>query len=223
MRDRQRAEFLDTLRREMRHAATTLRRSPLFSLIACLTLALGLGAATTIFTLLDRVVLRPLPYANAERMVHIGTLWPFVRADAEFAISRAQFFYFKQHSATLADLGLYDTDMLPIPGDGGEHAAERVSAVYASASLFGVLGISPERGRLFTAEEGIPRRRTVALISHGYWARRYGSDPSIVGKRILLGGSGDDSYEIIGVLPPDANLPDARLLPTGASVSRCAA
>ena len=219
LRDRHRAEFFDTLRREVRHAATTLRRSPLFSVIACLTLALGLGAATTIFTLLDRVVLRPLPYPNAERMVHIGTLWPFVRADAEFAISRAQFFYFKQHSATLADLGLYDTDMLPIPGDGGEHAAERVSAIYASASLFGVLGIVPERGRLFTAEEGVPRHRTVALISHGYWARRYGSDPAIVGKRILLGSGDDQSYEIVGVLPTGASVPDARMLPTGTRVA----
>ena len=206
MRDRTRAEFLDTLRREMRHAATTLLRSPSFSVITCVTLALGLGAATTIFTLLDRVVLRPLAYPNAERMVHIGTLWPFVRQDAEFAISRAQFFYFKQNSATLADLGLYDTEMLPIPGD-GEHAAERVPALYASASLFSVLGIAPERGRLFTAEEGVPRHRTVALISHGYWARRYGSDPFIVGKRVL-GADVDDSFEIIGVLPAGANVPD---------------
>jgi putative ABC transport system permease protein len=207
MRDRTRAEFFDTLRREMRHAATTLLRSPSFSLITCLTLALGLGAATTIFTLLDRVVLRPLAYPNAERMVHIGTLWPFVRQDAEFAISRAQFFYFKQHSATLADLGLYDTEMLPIPGD-GEHATERVPALYASASLFSVLGIAPERGRLFTAEEGVPRHRRVALISHGYWVRRHGSDPSIVGKRVLLGADADDAFEIIGVLPAGANVPD---------------
>lgn len=218
MRDRKRAEFVDTLRRELRHAAMTLLRSPSFSLIACVTLALGLGAATTIFTLLDRVVLRPLPYANAERMVHIGTLWPFVRQDAEFMISRAQFFYYKKNSATLADLGLYDADMLPIPGD-GEHSAERVPAVNASTSLFKVLGIAPERGRLFTAEEGIPRRRTVALISHGYWQRRYGGDPAIVGKRILLGGQGDASLEIIGVLPNGASVPDARMLPTGTNVA----
>jgi putative ABC transport system permease protein len=207
MRDRTRAEFLDTLRRELRHAATTLWRSPSFSLITCVTLALGLGAATTIFTLLDRVVLRPLPYPNAERMVHIGTLWPFVRQDAEFRISRAQFFYFKQNSATLSDLGLYDSEMLPIPGD-GEHGTERVPTLYASASLFSVLGVAPERGRLFTAAEGVPRRRTVALISHGYWVRRYGGDPSIVGKRIFLGGEKDESFEIIGVLPPGANVPD---------------
>jgi predicted permease len=209
MRDRKRAEFLGTLRRELRHAAMTLWRSPSFSLIACVTLALGLGAATTIFTLLDRVVLRPLPYPNAERMVHIGTLWPFVRQDAEFGISRAQFFYFKQNSATLADLGLYHMDMLPIPGD-GDHAAERVPAINASASLFRVLAITPERGRLFTAAEGIPRRPAVAVITHGYWERRYGSDPSIVGKRILLGGENDLSFEIIGVLPAGATVPDSK-------------
>src|SRR5436309_6503280 len=74
---RHRMEFLDALRRETRHAVHTLIRTPSFSIIAFVTLALGLGAATTIFTLLDRVVLRPLPYPNAERLVHIGTLWPF--------------------------------------------------------------------------------------------------------------------------------------------------
>src|SRR4051812_21395113 len=88
MRDQQQLELVDTIGRETRHAAATLRRSPGFTLIAFITLALGLGAATTIFTLLNRVVLRPLAYPNAERLVHIGTLWPSVRADAEFAISR---------------------------------------------------------------------------------------------------------------------------------------
>jgi putative ABC transport system permease protein len=206
MRRTTRMELFDTIRRETRHALATLWRSPSFSLIALVTLALGLGAATTIFTLLDRVVLRPLPYPDAERMVHIGTLWPMVRADAEFAISRAQFFYFKENSRTLSNLGLYDSDMLAVPGDGGEHAAERVPAITASSSLFSVLGIVPERGRLFTAEENVPRRPAVALLSHGYWERRFGSDPNIVGKRLVL--SPERSYEIIGVLPPGANVPD---------------
>ena len=200
-----RTEMLNTVLRELRHASATLLRSPSFSAIALVTLALGLGATTAIFTLLDRVVLRPLPYPNAERLVHVGTLWPGVRADAEFALSRGQFFYFKDKSRTLANIGLYDTDMLPIPGD-GSHPAERVRTLFASTSLFSVLGIAPERGRLFTADEGIPRRRTVAVLSHGYWQRRFGGDEHIVGKRLVLGDS--LGYDIIGVLPPGANVPD---------------
>jgi putative ABC transport system permease protein len=202
---RGRGESLDTLRRELRHAARTLARSPSFTLVAFVTLALGLGAATTIFTLLDRVVLQPLPYPEARRLVHIGTLWPGVKADAEFAISRGQFFYFRQQSRTLVEVGLYDGDAIAIPGD-GVHPAERVPAIEASASLFRVLGIVPERGRLFREEEGVPRVRSVALISHGYWERRYGADPAILGKRIVVGP--EESYEIIGVLRPGADVPD---------------
>jgi predicted permease len=207
MRDQQRLELLDTVTRETRHAAATLRRSPAFSLISVITLALGLGAATTIFTLLDRVVLRPLAYPSAERLVHIGTLWPMVRADAEFAISRGQFFYFKENSSTLANLALYDNDMIPVPGDAG-HPAERVTAVASSASLFEVLGIRPTLGRLFRAEEAVARSPSVVLLSHGYWARRFGSDPNIVGKPLVL--AKDYAPEIIGVLPPNASLPDSK-------------
>ena len=101
---RHRMELFETLRRETRHAARALLRAPSFSVITIVTLALGLGAATTIFTLLDRVVIRPLPYPNAERMLHIGTLWPKVKADAEYAISKGQYFYFKKNSTTLADM-----------------------------------------------------------------------------------------------------------------------
>ena len=200
---RNRMELFDTFRRESRHALRSLSRAPSFSLIVLVTLALGLGAATTIFTLLDRVVLRPLPYANADRMIHIGTLWPKVKAGEEYAISKGQFFYFKKNSKALANLGLYDTFMLPIPGD-GDHPSERVPVVSASASLLEVLGIHPERGRLFTAADGLVP--DVVLITHGYWQRRFGSDPAIVGKRLQFGGPA--SLEIIGVLPPGTNVPE---------------
>lgn len=202
---RRRMDFFDTIRRETRHAFHTLARSPSFSLIVLVTLALGLGAATTIFTLLDRVVLRPLPYPNADRMVHIGTLWPKVKKGEEYAISKGQFFYFLKNSTSLANLGLYDGDILPIPGDVA-HPAERITMLLASRSLFDVLGIHPEQGRLFTAEEAIPQDPRVALITHGYWQRRFGGDPKIVGKRLMIGDSA--SLEIIGVLPATAQVPD---------------
>src|SRR6476469_11160462 len=97
-------DIIETVVRESRHAARTLRRSPSFSLIAILTLGIGLGAATTIFTLLDRVVLRPLPYPNADRLIHIGTLWPKTFPGQEYSISRGQYFYFRDNSGVLADL-----------------------------------------------------------------------------------------------------------------------
>ena len=95
---RNRMELFDAVRRETRHAARALGRAPSFSLIAALTLALGLGAATTIFTLLDRVVIRPLPYPNADRLIHLGTLWPKVKEGEEYMLSKGQYFYFKKNS-----------------------------------------------------------------------------------------------------------------------------
>jgi predicted permease len=204
-----RMDIIETIVRESCHAVRTLRRSPGFSLIAILTLGIGLGAATTIFTLLDRVALRPLPYPNADRLIHIGTLWPKVKAGEEYGISRGQYFYFKQHSQSLSDILFYDRDVIVVPGD-GEHPAERVPELDVSASTFSLLGIRPQIGRLFTVEDeinpdGDPR---VALLSDAYWRRRFGGDPRVIGKRIPY--HGDKSVEIIGVLPPTASVPDAK-------------
>jgi putative ABC transport system permease protein len=204
-----RMDIIETVARESRHAVRTLRRSPGFSLIAVLTLGIGLGAATTIFTLLDRVALRPLPYPNADRLIHIGTLWPKVKAGEEYGISRGQYFYFKQHSQALSDILFYDRGVMVVPGD-GEHPAERVPELDVSASTFVLFGIRPQIGRLFTAEDelnpdGDPR---VAVLSDGYWRRRFGADPHVIGRRIPY--HGENSVEIIGVLPPTASVPDAK-------------
>ncbi len=202
---RSRTELLDTIGREMRHAARTLRRAPAFSVIAAFTLALGLGASTAIFTLLDRVVLRPLPYPNAERLVNLGTLWRKGDATNEYQISVGQYVYFKQHATSLSNLGLYDVDVSIVPGD-GDHPTERVRTVEASASMFSILGIRPALGRLFSPDEELARTSTAVVISHGYWKRRFGGDPSVLGKRIALGWG--PPAEIVGVLPPGANPPE---------------
>ncbi|MEP6496204.1 MAG: ABC transporter permease [bacterium] len=205
---RSRMELLDTIRRETNHAARALLRAPSFSLVAVITLALGLGAATAIFTLLDRVVLRPLPYPNADRLIHIGTLWRMETGGTdEYRISRGQYFYFKHESATMSDFALYDTQVSIVPGD-GDHPAERVNTVESSASVFSVLGIRPELGHVFSVDEERAQNKTVALISHDYWQRRFGGDPGIVGRRLQLGWG--PSVEIIGVLPHGANLPDVK-------------
>jgi len=205
---RRKMDVIETLKRETRHAARTLVRSPSFSFITIVTLALGLGAATTIFTLLDRVVLRPLPYPNTERLIHIGTLWPKSKAGEEYGIARGQYFYFKNRSRSLADIAFYDYSIMVVPGD-GDHPAERVPEIDVSASTFAMFGIRPQLGRLFTAADelnpdGDPR---VVLLSDGYWRRRFGADPNVIGKRISFGTR---SVEIIGVLAPGASVPGPR-------------
>ena len=159
------------------------------------------------FTLLDRVVIRPLAYPNANRLVHLGTLWPKVKEGEEYMLSKGQYFYFKTNSRVLTDVAMYDEDMLVVPGDAA-HPAERVPEVDVSASTFRLLGIRPELGRAIGEEDerlpnGDPR---YALISHGYWLRRFGGDPHVVGKRLMTGDT--TSLEIIGVLPAGATIPD---------------
>ena len=203
-----RIDLVDAIRRETRHAARSLARSPAFSVLAALTLALGLGAATTIFALLDRVVLRPLPYANADRLVHIGTLWPKVKAGEEYGISRGQYFFFKKNSSALSDVIFYDGDAIVVPGD-GEHPAERVSEIGVSANAFSLLGIRPARGRVFSTESELysADAQRVGVISYEYWQRRFGGDPKVVGTRLVTELT--KAIEIIGVLPPNASLPMA--------------
>ena len=204
---RNRMDLLETIRRETRQAARALLRAPSFSVIAIVTLALGLAATTTVFTLLDRVVIRPLPYPNADRLVHVGTLWPKVGHGDEFGISRGQYFFFRQHSTTLQDLLFYDRDIMIVPGD-GSHPAERVDEMDVSANAFAMLGLELARGRYFTTADernpdGDPR---VALISYEYWQRRFGGDPAIIGKRLDYGAN---PMTIIGVLAPHARILDA--------------
>jgi putative ABC transport system permease protein len=200
--------LLEAVHRESAHAVRSLVRAPSFSLIAILTLALGLGAATTIFTVLDRVVLRPLPYPHADRLVQLTTLWPKVKAGEEYALSKGQYFFFKKNSNVLQDIAMYDEEIAIVPGDGA-HPAERVPMIDVSASTFSLLGMRAEKGRLFTADQELAPDGSpgVAVISHGYWQRRFGGDPNIIGKKLQLG---DETLEIIGVLDPEASTPNAK-------------
>lgn len=206
-RRRNSMELLDAVRRETRNAFRSLRRAPGFSIIAVLTLALGLGATTTIFTLLDRVVLRPLPYPNPDRLVNLASLWPKTKAGLEYGISRGQYFYFKQRARTLSNIFFYDPGTMAIAGD-GSHAPELTPEAEVSASTFAILGIRPELGHLFAeSDERLPHGAIQpALISHEYWQRRFGGDPQIVGRKI---DAQDDGFiNVVGVLPAGVALPD---------------
>jgi putative ABC transport system permease protein len=198
------AEWLDTARREARQSIRSLSRSPSFSMIALFTLALGLGASTAIFTILDGVVLRPLPYQSASRLVAIGTKWPGIKADEEYGISSFMYFRFRQSSRALENIGVYQTDLFALPSSNGA-PAQRITAVETSASLFSVLGTKPELGRVFNEQDEHSIDPVIVLLSHGIWSSRFGEDPRIVGKVIDVGGL---SVQVVGVLPKEARLPD---------------
>lgn len=201
-------ELFHSAVREARTALRSLGRSPSFSIISIITLALGLGAATTIFTLLDRVVLRPMPYPNANRLVALATAWPKLKAGTEFGISRGQYFYLKQNSQLIEDVVFYDVDMEVLDGDGSK-PPERVSTIQTSASAFPMLGIRPIVGQPLSASDELrpDGKPGVALLSYEFWQRRFGGDRGVVGRTIHLNDG--MPLEIIGILPPGTAMPNA--------------
>jgi len=203
-------EIGDALSRETRHAARTLLRTPSFSIMTLVTLALGIGAATAIFTLLDSVVLRPLPYPNAERLVKLTSPVPKLKGQTVWGLARHEMFYFLERGHSLENLGVYQLSDVTVLGTGGAVAdrPERVRWAQASASLFSVLGFQPSRGRLFVADDNHSQQPTIVVLSHGYWTRRFGSAPDVVGQVINVEGF---PMTVVGVLPSGADLPDLKV------------
>lgn len=197
-------EIGDALVREARHAARTLLRAPSFSLITLVTLALGIGAATAIFTLLDSVVLRPLAYANADRLVALSSPVPKLKGQSVWGLARHEMFYFLRSGHSLENLGVYQMSEVTVLGD----RPERVRRVEASASLLDVLGFRPALGRLLLADDNHSQRPQVVVLSNGYWARRFGAAANVVGKVIDVEGY---PLTVVGVLPPGADLPDLKV------------
>ena len=204
-RTHDRMELRDSIVREATRALRALRHTPGFTTVTILTLALGIGAATAIFTLLDAVVLRPLPYANADRLVALSSPVPLMQGQTRWGLARHQQYYFLDQGHTLENLGLYNTYSVTLLGNGPDERPERVRWALTSASLFNVLGFAPFRGRLLTPEDNKQQRSTVAVLGHAFWQRRFGGDPAIVGRSISVEGY---PLEVVGILPPGATLPN---------------
>lgn len=208
IQEHRRMDFLNTATRELRHAARSLARSRGFTVAAVLTLALGLGAATAIFTMLDAVVLRPLAFPNADRLVELTSPVPKFKGDTLWGLARHEEYYFRDNSRAIEDIGVYQNTEVTVGGDGGDHPAERARAAMASAGLFRVLGITPVHGRNIVLDDNRPRLPTVLVIGHGYWQRRFGGDPTIVGRSIDIDGY---PMTVVGILPASAQLPDLQV------------
>ena len=204
---------MTSLTQDLRYAARSLRRSAGFTIVAIITLGLGLGATTAIFTLLNNVVLQPLPYPESNRLVDVGTRWPGLKADMRIGISPANYFYFRDHSRSLEDVGIFSTAEATITGDG---RPERVRSVEASAGVLPALRARAQLGRILSAEDDQPSSTApnnvapgpaspVAVLSHDFWQRRFGGDPAVVGKTIWLDAR---AVPVVGVLAPGVQLPD---------------
>jgi predicted permease len=187
---------------ELRRAVRSLARSRGFAGVAVVTLALGIGAATAVFTLLDRIVLRPLPYPDAGRLVRLDSPVPGVGADDRWGMSEAGFLYVRQHSRTLEGVGAYASRPANLSSGRG---AERVTLGVATLSLFDVVRARPAQGRLFVEAEGAPGSEPAAVVlGHGLWMRAFGGDPAVVGSTVKLNAH---PMRVVGVMEPGTHLP----------------
>jgi putative ABC transport system permease protein len=191
---------MDTLQQDIRYAIRRLIKSPAFTAVALLTLALGIGANTAIFSVVNGVVLKPLPYSNPDELVGI---YHFAEGRRS-TMSGPNFTDVKRLSTTLQDAAAYTRSRMILTGQG---EPLRVDGANISASLFDLLGVPPMLGRTFRPDENDPGRTRVAILGYDLWQRRFGGDRGVVGKRITLDGV---SHEIVGVMPARFSFPAAR-------------
>ena len=188
----------DGLRQDVGFGLRMLRRQPGFAVIAVFALALGIGATTAIFSVVDAVLWRPLPYPRADRVMSLGEQRP--RESRWFGpIAPADFFDWHRDNQSFSALAAY-TILGPagaynLTGDG---EPERVRPLEVTPSFLGVIGVTPALGRDFRTEEATDGRNRVVVISDALWRRRFGADRSVVGRTVAFNGR---TFEIIGVLP----------------------
>jgi putative ABC transport system permease protein len=190
--------MMNTLLQNLRYGARMLMKQPGFTLIAVITLALGVGANTAIFSVVNAVVLRPLPYRDPDRLVHVYRMQPPVErspvsvpAYLDFAAQQQVFESFAAHHSET--FNLTDVDQ-----------AERVIGRRVTANFFELFGVSPARGRLFLPADDNADSARVAVISDGLWRRRFGGDDQVIGQTIKLNG---EAYTVVGVAPPQFQFP----------------
>lgn len=193
---------MDSLRQNLRHTLRAARRSPGFTAVAILTLALGIGAVVAMFTVVNDVVLQPLSYPQSERLVAVTHPVPGEDPDRPWGLSSGGYFFFAENSRALDELGVYDLTELTLAT--GE-TAQDVNVAQVSSSLFEVLRATPALGRLLRPDDNRSRAFEVAVLDHGFWESSFGGDPAVVGRTIHVEGT---TVEIVGVAEPGLGLPD---------------
>lgn len=194
--------MLETLFQDLRFGLRMLRKNPSFSFIAILTLALGIGANTAIFSVVQTVLLAPLPYREPARLALIRQDLPKLNW-SYFTVTPAEFLDYQAGNEVFSEIAGYKTAGLNLTG---RDQAERVQAARVSAGLFSLLGVTPWQGRAFAPGEDQPGREQVAVLSHKLWQARFNGDPALIGQVIKLD---ERPYTVIGVMPPRVQFPHA--------------
>src|SRR6266576_7070590 len=188
---------MNTIFQDLRYALRTLRRSPGFTALVVLTLALGIGPTTAVYSVVEGVLLRPLPYRDPGRVVRVG--WTFVQyyQSGQFTASPsvAEVRAWSEQNRSFEDVSPYWGDS-PVLGGLGD--ATRLSAWIVKSNLFRMLGVQPLLGRGFTDEEDRPGSTPAAVLSYRFWVARFGGDPQVLGRSITLDVT---AVQIVGVMP----------------------
>jgi putative ABC transport system permease protein len=197
--------YMESLLRDLRHGFRMLRKNPALTAIAVLTLALGIGANTAIFSVVNGVLLRPLPYPESERLVTLWERSPRLGFDQE-RVSPPNFADWQEQNSVLDHLAYWygSGEFNLVTSDG----VEKVRCVYASSGMFHALGVSPSLGRTFLPEEDQPQGNRVAVISYEFWQRRLAADSNVLGQALTVDTFGRQDYTIIGVMPRGFRFPD---------------
>ena len=209
-------EWIESVWSDFRYAFRTLRRMPAFTLVATLTLALGIGATTAMFTLVDEILLRPLPYPDANRIVRLIQSYPEIGLDT-WGVSQENIAMYRDRATDFESFAGYRSAGLTLTGDA---RADRLDAAWVTADFFHVLGVDPARGRPFTRAEDTKGNNDVAILSDAFWRSRFGGRADAIGSTIDLDGR---PTRILGVMPPDFGFPHAETqvwLPMGLDPSR---
>jgi predicted permease len=185
---------------DLKVALRSLGRTPGFTAVAVLTLALGVGATTAVFTLVDSVLLRALPYPASERILAVEH--EAQGGEMQMPISEGLYLLYAEHARSLSAIAMHAPSVMNFTGDG---EAERVTGRAVTASLHDVLGVTPSLGRPLILADNEPDAEPVVLLSHGLWQSRFGEDPEVVGRTVVMNGT---SREIVGVMPRGFAFPD---------------
>jgi MacB-like periplasmic core domain len=169
-------------------------RSPIFTAVTLATVAIGIGANSAIFSVVNGVLLKPLPYPDAERLVGVWQSAPGIGIN-ELQLSFSDYFTFLDENRSFQEFGLWNGNSASITGLG---APEQVQSLDVTSGILPALGVQPAIGRWFSAKDDSPGSPATAILTYGYWTRKFGGDASAIGRRIVVDG---EAKEIIGVMP----------------------
>jgi putative ABC transport system permease protein len=184
---------MDSLLRDIRYSIRTLLKSPGFSIVAIATLALGIGANSAIFSVVDAVLIEPLPYREPGRLVVLNHFYPALPLNA--SVSAAGYSHYRDTALSLENLAAFSGWSANFTGDS---EPERLRGIVVTSNFFDTLGVSAAQGRTFAADEMQAGKDQVVVLSHALWQRRFGASSDVVGQQLTINGK---NYSVVGIMP----------------------